>query len=63
MNFNNKFDKYDENAHVQKKVAIKLMSLLPKESYNSIFEIGCGTGILSKEINKKINYNNFFIND
>ena len=63
MNFDNNFDKYDENAHVQKKVAIKLMSLLPKESYNSIFEIGCGTGILSKEINEKINYNIFFIND
>lgn len=54
MNFNKKFDVYDKNAIVQKQVAHNLINLIKNEkinknSFDSILEIGCGTGIFTKE--------------
>jgi len=63
MNFDKKFDKYEENAHIQKVVAKELMNLVPKTKYNTIFEIGTGTGVLTKDIVKKIEYKNLIVND
>ena len=63
MNFNKKFDKYEENAHIQKVVAKELINLIPKKKYNLIFEIGVGTGILTKNIIKNIEYENLIAND
>ena len=54
---------YDENAIVQKKMAKELISLLPKKKYNKIFEIGCATGILTKEIAKKLIFSELYLND
>ena len=54
---------YDENAIVQKKMAKELKSLLPKKKYNKIFEIGCATGILTKEIADKLIFSELYLND
>ena len=51
MNFNHKFNTYNENAIVQKKLAQDLLDILKKHnsnSYNSVLEIGCGTGIFTQ---------------
>lgn len=63
MNFDKKFDKYEENAHIQKVVANKLINLVPKKKYKTIFEIGAGTGILTKNIIKNIEYKKLIVND
>jgi len=63
MNFDKKFDRYDENAHIQKIVAKNLINLVPKKKFNTIFEIGAGTGILTKNIIKNIKYKNLMVND
>lgn len=63
MNFDKKFDRYDENAHIQKIVAKKLINLVPKKKYDTIFEIGAGTGILTKNIIKNLEYKNLLVND
>lgn len=54
---------YDENAIVQKKMAKELISLLPKKEYNKIFEIGCATGLLTKEIADKLIFSELYLND
>ncbi|MGB6128128.1 MAG: methyltransferase domain-containing protein, partial [Psychrilyobacter sp.] len=63
MNFDKKFDKYEKNAHIQKIVAKELIKLIPKKKYNTIFEIGAGTGVLTKDIVKNIEYKNLIVND
>lgn len=63
MNFDKKFDRYEENAHIQKVVAGELINLVPKKKYRIIFEIGAGTGILTKNIIKNIEYKNLIVND
>jgi len=63
MNFDKKFDKYEENAHIQKIVAKELIGLVPKKKYDNIFEIGAGTGILTKSIVKNIGYKELIVND
>ena len=54
---------YDENAIVQKKMAKELINLLPKKEYNKIFEIGCATGILTKEIADRLIFSELYLND
>lgn len=63
MNFDKKFDRYEENAHIQKVVAKELIKLIPEKKYNTIFEIGAGTGVLTKNIVKNIEYKNLIVND
>ncbi|MCS5421808.1 MULTISPECIES: methyltransferase domain-containing protein [Psychrilyobacter] len=63
MNFDKKFDRYEENAHIQKIVAKKLINLVPKKKYRTIFEIGAGTGVLTKNIIKNIEYKDLIVND
>ena len=50
---------YDKNAKVQKLMAGKLITLCNKKKYKNILEIGCGTGLLSKEIVKNIEFENY----
>lgn len=63
MNFDKKFDRYEENAHIQKVVARELINLVPEKKYNTIFEIGAGTGILTRNIVKKIECKGLTVND
>lgn len=57
---------YDKHARVQQKMANSLIKRLTSYLNNSpldIFEIGCGTGLLTREIVKYFNINNIIIND
>ena len=50
---------YDKNARVQKLMAEKLVTLCSKRKYKNILEIGCGTGLLTREIVKNIEFENY----
>jgi len=54
---------YDENAVVQKKMAKKLVSLIEKKNFKNILEIGSYSGILTKEIIKNFEFENYFAID
>ncbi len=58
---------YDENAYVQKIIAEKLIDHLvyfcKKPTFKNVFEMGCGTGLLTKMILEKLKMENFHIND
>jgi len=57
---------YEQNALIQKKMAERLMELVEKNvgcEFDDVLEIGCGTGLFTKLIQKKINYNRLFLND
>lgn len=54
---------YEDNAIIQKSMAEKLIRLLDKKHFDNIFEIGCATGLLTKEINKKLTYKTLTTND
>ncbi len=61
--FQKSIDKYYENAIVQKIMAEKLISSLPKQRFGSILEIGAGAGILTKELSGHIDFQKYFAND
>lgn len=63
--FEKSFDKYDENAFVQKILAENLSEQIfaVKNSFDTVFEIGCGTGLLTRCINNKITFKKYFAND
>lgn len=65
MKFNEHFDDYDKNSLPQKRAATKLLYFLEKENHNfdSIFEIGCGTGIFTKMYTSKLNIKKLYLND
>ena len=57
--FSKNLTNYEENAVVQMIMAEKLVNLLPKKEYKNILEIGCGTGFLTKLINKNIKFDSY----
>lgn len=65
--FKKNFITYDENALVQRKVAEKLSFLVSKKlkekNFNKVIELGCGTGIFTRIISKKINIESLTLND
>lgn len=54
---------YDENALIQKIMAEKLIGLFNKTHFDSVLEIGCSTGVLTKELTQKIEFNQYYAND
>ncbi|MDD3054200.1 MAG: malonyl-ACP O-methyltransferase BioC [Endomicrobiaceae bacterium] len=54
---------YNDNADIQNNMAEKLINMLKKNKFNSVFEIGCGTGNLTKQIKEKLSYTNYTAND
>ncbi|MEI6856940.1 hypothetical protein [Psychrilyobacter sp.] len=42
MNFDKKFDKYEENAHIQKIVAMELIGLVPKKNITLFLRLVLG---------------------
>lgn len=66
MNFEKKFDTYNENAHIQKSVADTLVEFLDEMGVSKereVFEIGCGTGLFSKRFIKKFSPKKIILND
>ena len=63
--FEKSMDKYDENAFVQKFMAEQLVQelTLVKADFNKILELGCGTGLLTREINEHLKFSSYCAND
>lgn len=63
--FERNLAKYDECAVVQKDTARKLAVETAKicKNFGKVFELGCGTGLLTKELIKHINYEKYILND
>ena len=65
----NQFEKsiktYNENAIIQKIMAEKLVAEVSKfnNHYENILELGCGAGLLTNELIKKITFQNYYAND
>lgn len=57
---------YDNQAAVQKRMALNLMDFLTDNAdnrFDKILEIGCGTGNLTEQILNKLSFKDFFSND
>ena len=68
MNFNKHYNVYEKYSLAQKQVAKNLLDYMGKSNIfdtqiNSIFEIGCGTGIFTKEYRKYFLHSNLILND
>lgn len=67
MNFYKKYDVYDKNAIVQRKAAEKLLKLskeyFDKRNFESVYEIGCGTGIFTRMFLKNFKAEKIILND
>ncbi len=61
--FSKSLKTYNDNALIQKETAKKLIDFLPRKEFNSIFEIGCATGILTGQIVKNIKFKTYTSND
>lgn len=62
--FDKQFHTYDDSAIVQKKVAKTLLRFIDKEKeYDSILELGCGTGVFTKLYYKELKFNQLDLND
>ncbi|CBG39877.1 methyltransferase domain-containing protein [Helicobacter mustelae] len=54
---------YNAHAIIQNQMQDKLLSLLPKKSFDSIFEFGAGTGGFTQKITHCLQYERFLCND
>ena len=64
MDFNKQFENYYYNAIVQKEVAKKLLTFIDKsKKYDTILELGCGTGIFTKIIKSNLIFSSLDLND
>ena len=63
--FEKTMDKYDANAVVQKFLAeiLTAETASVRDSYGKILELGCGTGLLTREIKEKIRFDSYTAND
>ncbi len=61
--FKKSLDNYEENAIVQAIMADKLIEHLPFQYFSSVLELGCGSGLLTKKLIKKITYKKYYAND
>lgn len=61
--FKNSLDTYNQEAQVQVQMASTLIEMLPKHNFNTILEIGCGSGLLTKKCLETITYKQFIAND
>ena len=63
--FEKSFETYDQNAIVQQLMAKKLVSALIEtgSNFDTVLELGCGTGILTRELINSIKFKTFLAND
>ena len=68
MNFYKYYNEYENYSLAQKQVAKNLLDYMGKSNifntqFNSIFEIGCGTGIFTREYRKYFLHSDLILND
>ena len=62
--FTRSLNTYNKTAVVQQDMAEVLVDLIPADrNYNSILEIGCGTGFLTKKVIERLDYHSYTAND
>ena len=61
--FKKSIDNYDKYAVVQKLMAEKLTKALPEKYYSDVLELGCGSGLLTKQFVKEISFQRYCAND
>lgn len=63
--FEKSLDNYEKNAAVQKMMADKILIELSKISteFETVLELGSGTGLLTKKLVKNIKFKKYFAND
>ena len=63
--FEKSFDTYDENAVVQRVLAERTASKIAaiRKDFENVLELGSGTGLLTKELAKNIDFKGYFAND
>lgn len=64
--FAKSLDTYDENALVQRDMAAELTQALKEKAgvnFTRIFEVGCGTGMLTRYIAQDFKYEKLIVND
>ncbi|MFA8449733.1 MAG: malonyl-ACP O-methyltransferase BioC [Bacteroidales bacterium] len=65
--FQKRWETYDRYALAQKSIAKDLMqktvSLFPERSFGKVFELGCGSGLLTRELIQAYKAEQFFLND
>ena len=61
--FKNSIDYYDDNAIIQEKMASKLISIINRKNFNNILEIGSYSGVLTKKIVEKFDFDSFLALD
>jgi|GEM_PF-222796 len=54
---------YDKHATVHRYIASSLISLVGKEHYKTVLEIGSGTGILTQFLKEKVECDTLYLND
>ena len=61
--FKKSFDKYDQNASIQKESAKILVENIPPKAYSTVLELGSGTGILTKYFSNLHKFEQYYAND
>ncbi len=61
--FKNSIEFYDDNAIIQEKMAKKLVSLINRTNFKNILEIGSYSGILTKKIVEKFDFESYLALD
>ena len=61
--FAKNLDNYHANARIQEQMAERLLSFTDKKEYESILEIGCGTGLLTAKAAEKFSFSSYTAND
>ena len=54
--FAKKLDSYNEHAKIQKFMSEKLIKFLDQSAFDSVLELGCGTGFLTEQASQTIKY-------
>ncbi|WP_071058920.1 malonyl-ACP O-methyltransferase BioC [Pelistega sp. MC2] len=66
LRFSQACSSYDHNAFAQQRINHTLITLLKQyagDQFNQVFEIGCGTGLLTQMMYKNLTINHWILND